>query len=69
MPLHNLAGYKIYHGRMSGTDDYHIYVNKPDVVKYVVENLVPGEWFFSITAYDSDDIEIDRSNQVSKQLD
>ena len=67
-PLTNLTGYKIYYGRMSGIYDYQIDINNPGVLSYVVENLVSGGWYFALTAYDSDGIESDRSNEVLRQV-
>lgn len=67
-PLSNLAGYKIYYGRMSGTYDYQIDIDNPGVSTYVVEDLVSGEWFFSLSAYDTDGLESDRSNEVTRDI-
>lgn len=67
-PLANLAGYKIYYGRMSGTYDYEIDVDNPGVSTYVVEDLVPGEWFFSVSAYDTDGLESGHSNEVTREI-
>ena len=67
-PLTNLAGYKIQYGRMSGIYDYQVDIDNPGVVAYVVENLVPGDWFFALTAYDTEGLESDRSNEVMRQI-
>jgi hypothetical protein len=67
-PLTNLAGYKIYYGRMSGTYDYEIEIETPGVSTYVVEDLVAGDWFFALAAYDSEGLESDRSNEVLRQI-
>lgn len=67
-PLTNLAGYKIFYGRMSGVYDYHIDIDNPGVSTYVVEELVSGQWFFSLAAYDSDGLESDRSNEVERDI-
>ena len=66
--LQNLAGYKIYYGRMSGTYDYTVEISNPGVSTYVVEDLVSGEWYFALSAYDSNDIESSRSNEVSRTI-
>ena len=65
-PLTNLAGYKIYYGRMPDTYDYTIEVTNPGVLTYVVEGLSSGEWFFALSAYDSGNSESNRSNEVSR---
>jgi len=67
-PLTNLAGYKIFYGRMSGIYDYRIDINNPGIVAYVVENLVSGDWYFAMAAYDSAGLESDRSNEVRREI-
>ncbi len=67
-PLTNLAGYKIYYGRMSGIYDYQIDINNPGILIYLVENLVSGDWYFALAAYDSQGFESDRSNEVLRQI-
>ena len=67
-PLTNLAGYKIFYGRMSGIYDYQIDINNPGILAYVVENMVSGDWYFALTAYDSQGVESDRSNEVLRQI-
>jgi hypothetical protein len=67
-PLTNLAGYKIFYGRMAGVYDYQIDISNPAVLTYVVENLVSGDWYFALTAYDSQGIESGRSNEVLRQI-
>lgn len=63
-PLTNLAGYKIEYGRMSGVYDYEIDVDNAGVSAYVVEELVPGEWYFAVAAYDSEGLVSDPSNEA-----
>jgi hypothetical protein len=69
VPLNDLRGYKIYYGRMSGIYDYLITINNSGVVTYVVENLIPGDWYFAMTAYDSDGLESVFSNEVVTNVD
>ncbi|HEX2139112.1 MAG TPA: Ig-like domain-containing protein [Woeseiaceae bacterium] len=66
--LTDLAGYTIHYGRMSGVYDYQIDINTPGVATYVVENLVPGDWYFSLSAYDSSGLESDLSNEAHRQI-
>jgi hypothetical protein len=63
--LTNLSGYKIYYGRMSETYDYSVDITNPGVLTYVVEGLASGEWFFALSAYDADDLESNRTDEVS----
>ena len=67
-PLTNLAGYKIYYGRMSGIYDYETDVDNAGVSTYVIEGLVSGEWYFSLSAYDSEGLESERSNEVLREI-
>lgn len=67
-PLTNLSGYKVFYGRMSGIYDYQIDIDNPAILVYVVENLVSGDWYFALTAYDSEGLESDRSNEVLRQI-
>ncbi len=67
-PLTNLTGYKIFYGRMSGIYDYQIDISNAGILTYVIENLASGDWYFALTAYDSEGIESDRSNEVLRQI-
>ncbi len=67
-PLTNLAGYKVFYGRMSGIYDYQIDISNPGILTYVVENLVSGDWYFALAAYDSQGLESDRSNEVLREI-
>lgn len=64
--LTDLAGYRIYYGRMSGIYDYEIEIDNPGTLAYVVENLVPGDWYFAVAAFDSKALESDYSNELSR---
>jgi hypothetical protein len=66
--LTNLAGYKIFYGRMTGVYDYEIAIDNPGVATYVVEDLVSGDWYFTVDAYDADGLESDRSNEVLRNI-
>lgn len=67
-PLSGLAGYRISYGRMSGIYDYEIDVPNAGIVTYVVENLVPGDWYFTLSAYDSSGLESPPSNEVLRTV-
>jgi hypothetical protein len=67
-PLNNLAGYKIFYGRMSGVYDYEVEIDNPGVVTYVVEGLVSGDWYFTLAAFDTDGLQSDRSNEVLREI-
>ncbi len=65
-PLTNLAGYKIYYGTSSG--NYTRIIDVGNVTTSVINNLAPGTYYFTTTAYDASGIESDYSNEVSKTL-
>jgi hypothetical protein len=61
-----LAGYKLYWGTTSGSSTHSVTIDNPGVTTYVVENLVPGTYYFSSTAYTSGGLESRRSNEATK---
>jgi hypothetical protein len=67
-PLTDLSGYRIYYGRMSETYDYEIEIDNPGVATYVVEGLVPGDWYFVAAAIDSNGMKSDYSNEVVRKI-
>jgi hypothetical protein len=67
-PLGDLAGYRISYGRMSGIYDYEIDISNPGIVNYVVDELVPGDWYFVLTAYDSTGLASPPSNELQFTL-
>lgn len=48
--LTNLSGYRIHYGTASGAYSDVVHLDNPGITRYVVENLTPGTYFFSITA-------------------
>ena len=51
--LTDLAGYKIYWGTSQSNLSNVATINNPGVTTYLVENLVPGTYFFAATAFDT----------------
>ena len=68
-PLKNLAGYKIYYRRNSDSDNQQIRVNNPGTTIYVIENLSPGTYYFSATAFNTSGLESSFSAEVMKTVD
>jgi len=66
--LDDLAGYRVYYGASSGSYPNSITVNNPGIASYVVDNLLPGTYYFVVTAYDTSGNESDYSNQASKAI-
>lgn len=64
--LSNLAGYRIYYGPSPGVLSKAIAVNNPGISAYVVDGLVPGTWYFAVTAVTTPGAESAQSNVVDK---
>jgi hypothetical protein len=66
--LTNLAGYRIYYGTNSSVLNMSVQVSNPGISTYVISNLPPATWYFTIKAYNSVNVESDFSKQVSKKI-
>jgi hypothetical protein len=67
-PLANLAGYQIYYGTSAIAMTQTMQIANPGIVTYVVSNLSPGTWYFSVRAYTSAKVESGASVVVSKTI-
>jgi putative Ig domain-containing protein len=67
-PLTNLAAFRLSYGQASRTYGNAIYLNNPGLASYVVENLSPGSWYFSITAIDANGSESGPSNEIERSI-
>lgn len=52
-PLTDLAGYKIFYGTSSGNYDHEIRLDNPGMTTHVVDNLVPGTYFFAAKSFNA----------------
>lgn len=66
--LTNLAGYKIYYGTQPGSYPNVITINNPGLSAYVIENLQPNTYYFTMTAYNTSGSESPYSNTASKTI-
>jgi len=66
--LTDLAGYKIYYGRSPDSLDRVVDVTSAGMTSYVVENLTPATWYFSMTSYNASRVESTKSEAVSKTV-
>lgn len=66
--LTDLAGFKIYYGKASGTYSEIIDINNPITTEHTIEGLAEGTYYFAATAYDIMGNESDYSNEVSKTI-
>jgi hypothetical protein len=64
--LSNLAGYRIYYGRNANSFGQSAVLNNPGLTRYVVENLSPAKWYFTITSVNASGVESVRAATVSK---
>lgn len=64
-PLTNLAGYDIHYGTTPQNYTKTIAVSNPGIATYVVDNLSPGTYYFSVTAVNSQGAESPMSSEVS----
>ena len=53
LALTNLAGYRIYYGTSAGTLNRTVQIANPGIASYVVGNLTPATWYFSVRPYNS----------------
>ena len=66
--LGDLAGYRIHYGKSTLALDQTIEIRNPSVTAYVVEGLAPGTYYFAITAFNSRNLESERSNAGMKKI-
>jgi Putative Ig domain len=64
--LTNLAGYRIYYGTSSSALTQMVQVSTAGVSSYVIDNLAPSTYYFTVRAYTSAGTESNNSNVVSK---
>jgi hypothetical protein len=64
-PLTNLAGYDIHYGTASGNYTQSVSVSNSGIATYVVDNLTPGTYYFSVSAVNADGTESPPSPEVS----
>lgn len=67
-PLNNLAGYKIRYGEAPGIYTTTIPLSNPGLASHFIEGLVPSTYYFVISSYNSQGIESNYSNEVSKTI-
>jgi len=63
--LTNLSGYDIHYGTASGNYTQSISVSNAGIATYVVDNLTPGTYYFSVAAVNTSGTESPMSSEVS----
>jgi Putative Ig domain len=66
--LTNLAGYRIYYGTSSSSLTHSLQITNPGIASYVVGNLSPATWYFSLVSYNTSNVESPLSKVVSKSI-
>jgi hypothetical protein len=64
--LTNLAGYRIYYGTSSTSLKQSVQIANSGITNYVIENLSPATWYFTVVSYNNANIESPLSEVVSK---
>jgi len=67
-PLTDLAGFHIYYGTSATNLDQSVKIANPALTSYVVGNLAPGTWYFSINDYTTTGTESSVSNIASTTI-
>ena len=68
-PLTDLAGYAIHYGTAPSQYTHTISVANPGIATYVVDNLTPGTYYFSVAAVNAKGTESPLSSEVSMRVD
>jgi hypothetical protein len=66
--LTDLAGYRVYYGNSPTTRTKIANVASPGVASHLIENLGPGTWYFTVTAYNTSGLESSDSPMASKTI-
>jgi hypothetical protein len=66
--LADLAGYRIHYGKSAQALDQTIEIRNASISTYVVEGLAPGTYYFAVTAFNSRNLESERSNAGKKDI-
>jgi hypothetical protein len=65
--LSNLAGYKVYWGTSQGNYSNSVNIDA-GLSRYVVEQLTPATWYFTVTALNATGVESGFSNVTTKTI-
>ena len=67
-PLMDLAGYKIYYRKNSGSYNQAVQLDNPSITTFVVDQLSPATYFFAATAFSSTGVESSFSAEVTRSI-
>ncbi len=63
--LNDLSGYRIYFGTQQGVYTNEVVIANPGLSTFVVDNLQPNTYYFVATAFNSQDVESQFSNEAT----
>ncbi len=67
-PLTNLAGYRVYYGTSPASLNQSSQITNAGISTFVIDNLSPATWYFSLVSYNSENVESPLSRIVSKMI-
>ena len=67
-PLTDLAGFRIYWGTSQGDYPNSVTIDNPGITSYVVDQLLPGTYYFVVRAVNKDGVESNNSKVGSKAV-
>lgn len=67
-PLTDLGGYRIYYGTSQTNLAQMVELDNPGLTSYVVQNLSPATWYFTMRAFRTNGTESEPSNIASKTI-
>jgi len=67
-PLMDLAGYKIYYRKNSGSYNQAVQLDNPSITTYIVDELSPATYYFAATAYSATGVESSFSTEVARTI-
>lgn len=67
-PLTDLAGYRIYYGRSSGSYSSSITISNPAATTYTIQGLTAGTYYAVVRAFDSSNNEGPSTVELSKTI-
>ena len=66
--LSDLSGYVIRYGKTAGVLDQSVRINNPGTTMFVVDNLIEGTWYFSLSSVNTAGVESRQTDYVSKTI-
>jgi hypothetical protein len=68
LPVSELDGYRIYYGTTAADLTVLVDLNDDSITEYTVDTLPAGNYYFAVTAYDTDGTESGLSNLINKDV-